>query len=673
MTRFIAPIGILTLLALIAAFADGTDKIGTDLLREIRLDDVAWYRTLLIEENGIGLMIGALIVSVAYSGRFNQLVRHDDIPEGFPIFAAWNFTTRLNYWMGMVMYTGTGLAILALCFYLPQVMVETVCAVDAAMPGTDWCAQTADGASFLTGLQNAHLAQARSPSALALGIFLPILLLHAPMIEPRFRAVMHSVALIPDRAQELYRFLKSDLNRFGLDAETRDEFLEDHAEARGGSKAPDRPHLHAGDFVHGIRDEGYLEIYPRIEFYLWRIETMSEPERRSFGARRLDGDLDTLRAEVAAIREDILAVAETIDRNFCANFPEEIDRLHSDRGLARDSESPLPSVTVLDNIVAWAAADKTGLVDVAQRDLADAHLVTLKNLGLRCKAVHKALVRMIVLMALYRTSSPRKRLREFGLQGTVDRMEVEIVPILILVLMGVAIGVTYVMPILRPALLDNQYSILAHSSVMPASALAGAYLIAAMRGPKGSKRNPRGDGGRRGAKSKRAASDAEVALTILGGLLASFAAVNFLPQSISGGGVGTVAPASYYTPVVALYGGYVAYAFFRQQEGLPVYKKSDLWRFPAVVGAVGFLCAAISLAIPREGGIAALDLQRALNSERVIWPLTIAAVSAGIALVFCLFMAHIRARQIRAEAEVADENNHRGGGGGGGELGAQPV
>ena len=653
MSRFTAPLVILLGLALFSVFADGLSTSISDDVGDISgwFGIGTWLQELLPGENGAGLLVGALIIMFAYGGRFNKLVRQEDLPEGFPSFDAWSFTTRLNYWMGKVIYVGIGLTILGLCYYLPDVVLQIACAVDAAA-SSDFCGTTVDGERFLKAYPEAGLAEARSVGALAFGVFLPIFLLHVPVIEPRLRAAMHNVALIPDRAQELYDALSGEAarDRFQLDKDMRTAFLDDYGADAGAGTKRDRPYLHQCDFVPGLRDEGYLEIYPRIEFFLWRIDNVDEEERRKFGVGRFNRDIAAVRREMASLRSDILKVSNVIERNFCEPFPDDVARLHDARGVHPDPASGEPSVTVLDNILHWAKdnEEKVGTgqprVSMAQKDLAEASLVTLANLGKRCEALHTTLIRLIVLMALHSANTPRRRLAKFGLHGSVDRLEFEIVPVLILMMFGLSVATSLGLAFLRSEFQTVQLSVMVHAFVMPTAAMVGAYMLAAFRGPKKSKRfKEKHEGQKRGS---RAASNVEVALTLVAGLLASFAAVNALPR-VLWSMEDPVSEASYYTPVVALYGAYVAYAFFRQMDGVPVFKIKDLAWMAGGSAVMGFVSAILHRAVPASGTIAEFDLTAVLREDPA-YLVIIGGTAAIFGLAFCLFMYFVNRRQAKA-------------------------
>jgi hypothetical protein len=577
---------ILLALTCIVYFGGGDANTFTNALAYLRVEADAPAGG--VPRNILGLLVVLGVVVVAYAMRFARWVDSKHMPEGFPPESTLSFTTRLNYAMGWILYVGTGAAVVLICFFGPSLARTLICSADMAVPFLDLCLGPDLETAVIRGFPDTLLVPAQSVTALGLGLFLALALLGIPKLEESWRRTAHTVALIPNRAETLKDVLSSNFGRFRIEDGHDDAFLAHHNPQEPGYATTT---LYKEEFAQNLRDEGFLEVYPRLEFYLWRIDTLSGKRRSRYGLSRFTGE----KGEIAQIRETLVALRAAIARSertvlriYGEDFADVIAEVHREKGIDWAPGAPL-GVTVLDNILDRIKRLDPARADHYQTALADYLLETVKDLAIRCRDLNERMIRIIVLLSLYGTNSPRKRLRWWGLQGNIDKLDTEIVPRFLLVLLVAALTVTGLIWFFAPHWPVNIVAM--HAAAMPAAACIGAYCMAATRShdhhDSENDATPV-DPAPPSAQNRRAASDWQVLFLLLAGVMASFIAVSLLPTGSRA--PGQISPAAVYTPAIAIYGAYIAYVFLRQEANLPLFRTSDVWIVAAgmAAAAAGF-------------------------------------------------------------------------------------
>lgn len=541
--------------------------------------------------------ICAVILVWLYRTRFMKWVDEKNVPRGYPPDATRHFTTRMHFEFAAMVYCGTGLAILALLFFFPREVVVLACAADSVFK-TEICIEQAGIVSF-TWLPMEENTQPRTLSALALGFAASLGFLTLPRIEELLRDALQKAALIPERARSLESALLDDFKRFHPGPVR--EFLDDF-NARG-----DGPRLYPADFADDLQNEYFLEIYPRLEFFLDRMAALSPSERTQLGASRFTDDLAVIEGEMKVLRAAIREASEATRRMFGTEFAEIVEKAHHDKGFNLPKGAPY-AVTVLDDIVrgvqaatAPASTDTTRQAKHKRetRALAEFMSGTLKSLRATCETVHRKLIQIVVLLSLRSPGGPARTLAHFGLSGKIDRLEVELLPWM--VIGTVALSFFAVLAVHQALGLDiHQMETFLHAMVMPSAGMLGGYLMASQSC--GNWRTLE-----RSSIMSRAHGLHLMLAVFLGGVLTTALALTWLPADSFLKPGALISPAFYFTPVSGIYGCFVAHMFIRQSRDQAIVRKSDWIRWP-VLAALALWLSRLLFAIVEQG-----DMTRAIS------------------------------------------------------------
>ena len=261
----------------------------------------------------VAMLLGFLIIFVLFSLKFRDWPDDNLKPPGFPARPTRDFTTWLNYQLWASIYVLSGLLIAAAIFATPHQIVAVACKVVQTSMDRLCKEGVAIGAQY-------------SLEALALGVSTAVAFLGLPKVEPAWRQQLQKLAMIPSRAVSLANSLQNEFRQFSPHPTEVAKFLEDYNTQAG------RPALYGMDLSETLKDENYLEIYPRIEFVIDRLERLKLTPKGEQLLQDYSDDVDAVKSRINDVRARILGIHQAIKGTLGLRFPGEIAELHADAG-----------------------------------------------------------------------------------------------------------------------------------------------------------------------------------------------------------------------------------------------------------------------------------------------------------------------------------------------------
>lgn len=509
----------------------------------------------------VGMVLSALIIIVLYSLKFRDWPDESLKPPGFPARPTRDFTTWLNYQLWASVYILSGILIAVGLFATPHQIVAVVCEV------------VGDSMDRLCK-EGAAIGAQYSLEALALGVSTAIAFLGLPKIEPAWRQQLQKLAMIPSRAVSLANSLQSEFRQFAPHPDDVSSFLEDYNIQAG------RPPLYEADFSGVLKDENYLEIYPRIEFIIGRLERLKLTERGNQLLNDYTDDIDAVKGRINDVRSRILGIHQAIKGTLGLRYPGEIAELHAEAGYDLPPNGFF-SVTLLDNIVK-KARDWTDEQTTSDKELTQFFSDTLLDIRQSCDKLNERLVQIVVLMSLRGVEHPFQVLRDLGFSQRIQkktRIGIDMMPAFIVSILLASLVITILLQLVSGKL-DGR-SIFVFTMGMPIGSLLGSSIVA-------------------GATALSDGRDVEevqfsevlwdLTLCAVAGAAAAMFMISFLPSVFNleePGGEG-LHMAVYYTPVTGFLGAYFALCNYRtaSQPDRPGYRKKDFFFVPLGVVAL---------------------------------------------------------------------------------------
>lgn len=549
------------------------------------------------------LIAGSIIVFLIYWAKFAEWADEKIKPRGFPLRPTRHFTTWLQYQIWAGIYAMVGVLIVWSIYLYPSIT-----SLFEALPLPE---------SWARSLRRDMLQEPIDPqstTSAVLGVALAVAAMGLPKAEPYLRSALQRAALIPVRATSLTRALTDDFSRFVPEPADVGRFLDDQ-NIKDGS-----PHLFPEDFDPRLRDEHALEIYPRIEFILWRLSMLSPNEQITFGIDQFEKDLREIEIQVTDIRKSIKGFGQTLERLYSDRFPGEIEALHEELGYDRgpDDES---SVLLYDNILReigkWSGrpSEEEKVVTTYMNE-------SLAELRGKCEPVLDALLQILVLMSLRsRFDKPEKLLALVGFGSHEAARQADSWDRLLWLNLTVVIGSVAVALVYSLALPNtNDWLIATQVFGMLFPAILGGHFIAHLIlydevGFGESARNPQG-------------SIQQYAMSFV----TSWSLVIIGLALLQGIDDGYSPAANFYAQVPALIGAYSAVVVFRSHRALPICRIRDVFVVPVLAAVGGLFGAMISSS--------SQDFLAALEGERLYVTMTgmIASAVLGLIVVIGIFL-----------------------------------
>lgn len=495
------------------------------------------------------------VVLMIYVLKFTNWA-HDDLkPVGFPPRPTRQFTTWVQYWMWASLYAGSGVLLVYLFYSTPSEMIRFIKAFGLE-------AQLGE-VLLVDGLVNFSL------EALIMGVAIAVGFLGFPGIEPRWRMMLQRAALIPSRATNAVERFKGDFKGFQPSKEDVDAFV---THFRGVNDAPE---LFQADFTHNDQDEGYLEIYPRMEFTLWKLRSLRRHGWTSDGIQQFAADLKRIEGDVAKVRVQILNVTRTVTTVYGERLAQQLNELHEAKGFP-GQERPADSVILLDNILSSLSSEWLGApLDPRDKVIIETLEKNLHAIRDRCDEIMGQLLQIVVLVSL-RSMHPDRTLRNIGFGGDLGRQARvgwDLIPwmILSIVISSVIVALIIGMAVeaFKPDAENNDMRVVVYNTAMLFSAILGGYLIATLIT------------WQRGFEVNRPLNSGQwTSNTVLcfAGATASVVLVVALVR-LMGPGLSTDG-AIYYIHIPGLFGAYVANAFLRGMTGQSPFRSYDVFLLP---------------------------------------------------------------------------------------------
>ncbi|MEP3334046.1 hypothetical protein [Sedimentitalea sp.] len=517
----------------------------------------------------VGMLLGALIIFILYSLKFRDWPDENLKPPGFPARPTRDFTTWLNYQLWASVYILSGILIAVALFATPHQIVAVACGV----MGDTMDRLCKEGAAI--GAQY-------SLEALALGVSTAVAFLGLPKIEPAWRQQLQKLAMIPSRAVSLANSLQSEFRQFAPHPEEVSAFLEDYNTQAG------RPSLYEADFSEVLKDENYLETYPRIEFIIDRLDRLNVTARGDQLLNDYADDIDAVKGRINDVRSRILGIHQAIKGTLGLRYPGEIAELHAEAGYELPPNGFF-SVTLLDNVVK-KASDWTDEQSTPDKELTQFFSEALRDIRQSCDKVNQRLVQIVVLMSLRGVDQPFHVLRDLGFSKRIQketRIGIDMMPAFV----GFILLASFAITIFLELIFDQQAgrSIFVFATGMPIGSLLGSSIVAGA--------TALGDG--RDVKNVQLSEVLwDLTLCAVAGAAAAIFVISFLPSvfNLEGAGGQDFHMAAYYTPVTGFLGAYFALCNYRtvSQPDRPGYRKPDFFFVPLGVVTLIFMAGVLT-------------------------------------------------------------------------------
>ncbi|MDW3222778.1 MAG: hypothetical protein R8G34_07795 [Paracoccaceae bacterium] len=428
------------------------------------------------------VFVALAIIYWLYSARFADWSKYNHLPVGFPDGPTSQFTTRVRYHLFVLAYASLGVATLFIVYGTPQGALGLLCAVpELSLPV---CKE---------GFENVGRW---SLSSLSLGLAVAIALLGVPLIEERWRSALQRSADIPSRATNLFMMLLQKFEVFAPSKEIVDAFLEHYNDGKG-------PPLFRGD-IYTKRDEGYLETYPRIAIILYRLSRFDAEKRRMFDYARFSSGLDKLYEQFHSIRSDIAGLHQTLDKTLGKRFAGDFSSFHYTQPANEDADADQYNsnskidaarlreqfgedfgdrsrgeyaITRIDNILHNVKNVDEGFSD-SDEELRRFMLGRLKEISARSTDLYYDVLKIIVLMSLRSTASPRVLLEYLGFRlerGETD--QTEIAPWLVIISFALSFLITGIFYFVSPS---SVWIVFVFSLCMLSACFLSGFVVANM-------------------------------------------------------------------------------------------------------------------------------------------------------------------------------------------------
>ncbi|QIE56073.1 hypothetical protein G5B40_11775 [Pikeienuella piscinae] len=545
--------GALVFLAVIVVHGGGWLGLGPELRDDADVGAGTTPTTLIV-------VLALALVFFFYRLKFADWADPARKPLGFPARPTRHFTTWIQYQMWAAIYALTGAFIVFLVYSTPSEVIGLLQALQAKFIANEVSSALGEGA--MEGAIPRYTLE-----ALLLGVAVAMAFLGFPQVEPRWRAMLQRAAFIPTRATSLVDTFREDFSRFSPGTDEIERFID------AQNTRPESRRLYAADFEQNNRDDGYLEIYPRLEFILWKFRELSADRRVELGIDVFRDDLARIERDMDPVRASIRGIGQAIDSVYGARFPGEIANLHDEHGFERGGDDGAAVILyddILRNVLkSWIG----GQPRHEDKVLTDHMLRNIKDVRTRCDLLLEQLMQIVVMMAL-RNISPGRFLEELGFGDQIaarERIGADVLPWLILSVSFVSIPIAVLLGAAgewagRPV---DQFQVVVFSIVMQSPAIVTAFLMANLITTQS------GFGIRGSGRAKYWTFDVLVCFVSAVAMVVVF--VSLLPRL----GDEFDRPAALsYVQAPAVYGTYVAIAFFRGIANQPIFKPLDLVMLP---------------------------------------------------------------------------------------------
>ena len=512
----------------------------------------------------VGMLLGAFIILTLYSLKFRDWPDDKLKPPGFPARPTRDFTTWLNYQLWASIYILSGMLIAGGLFATPHQIVTVVCKVLGDSMDRLCKEDTAIGAQY-------------SLEALALGVSTAVAFLGLPKIEPAWRQQLQRLAMIPSRAVSLANSLQGEFRQFAPDPQQVSAFLEVYGTQAG------RPALYETDFSEVLKDENFIEIYPRMEYNIEQLERQKLTPKGEQMLKDFADDIDAVKSRINDVRSRILGIHQAIKGTLGLRYPGEIAELHDEAGYDLPANGSF-SVTLLDNIV-----KKTGEwsdeQSASDKELTQFFSDALRDIRQSCDKVNQRLVQIVVLMSLRGVDQPFYVLRDLGFSKRIQKetkIGIDIMPALIGFILLASLAITVLLEFFDDK--QDGRSIFVFAAGMPIGSLLGSSIVSSATFLGESRDSDKVEG-------REILWD--LALCAVAGAAAAIFLISFLPSvfNLQGHGGESFQIAALYTPVTGFLGAYFALCSHRTvgQPELPGYRRSDFLIVPLGVVTLIFI------------------------------------------------------------------------------------
>ena len=397
-----------------------------------RVDDAAagtlGQSALLDPTEAVYVVIAVLVVALIFMRRFADWAHASDKPTSFPPRPARHFTSWLRYqtWAGL--YALSAVALFLFAFVFPQFVEFTFRFVAAISgPSTDvplppLALEPPDGVDVTQQL------------VWAAGFL--YLMAALPVLEPFVRARFQRWALIPARASELASTICQDFDTFKPSEDRGQRFL------KFTGKKNILPTTSVAELV-SHDDDGFLELYPRIEYIRWCLRDGVLPPHLKAAMRDYAHDLEDIDQTLLHLRSEIRQFGDALQPLLHPEHAAKLTELHRKLGIDWSLGDPV-AVTLFDDALttmrrsavavrgglaeapgpaleperhdALRAVDDTARNRAMELALIDYMTRRLAALRAECERTYRHLVQVVVCTVLGSSAiDPRRTLRSFGL------------------------------------------------------------------------------------------------------------------------------------------------------------------------------------------------------------------------------------------------------------------
>ncbi|RVU38342.1 hypothetical protein EOI86_03370 [Hwanghaeella grinnelliae] len=404
--------------------------------------------------DSVSLSFMSLVVFGVYMHRFSQWADDTLKPTGYPPRPVQNFTTWLQFLFWGSVYGLIGCSIMLVIYKYPALL------------------DPLRGQAFVGSFVELLIPEgSENLNPLALGVAVALGFLTIPKLEPAFRRRLQQAALIPSRATHIVNSLIRDFNSFSPDAENLKKFAKDT------DTDPNIPKIFKDELSIKV-DDHYLEVYPRLEYLVWRINELKMRPGFELAISPHNADLDKLEPELERVRREVVSAARTTAL-IAERLELDIDSVHKAACVDREGKRPL-AITVLDNLL--RSAKEKSSTDQVVRALVSTTDTKLRILRASCDEMLNNIIKACVLAAFTANAqSPESWLKRVGFDysgGVADGPDgdtlVRSMLTAILTVIAVVTGLAYVEQVsgvVVPAILGVS---------MTAASLVGGYFIGSL-------------------------------------------------------------------------------------------------------------------------------------------------------------------------------------------------